>query len=189
MLNYRHVGIATLIKTQNRNTKGEWQFQNMPIYTKCNSHRLTRGSPPWARAAAGCVTSAPRFDLLSCFLPFLPAGIMTTRPEIPMYHHARSQARATFSSTRRRRSSNSSNRRGRTSAACWWVVIISPLILIAFCLGIFLGHELVRVPKRGGISIDQGTPHLVVLKLRSDVKGNGVKRPRNLACAVKSLTL
>lgn len=38
----------------------------------------------------------------------------------------------------------------------WWMVIISPLVLVAFCLGTFLGIELARAPTNKGTTLNQG---------------------------------
>lgn len=81
--------------------------------------------------------------------------IMASAPkaEMPLYQHGK---RPRFSSTRRR-SGASSKRRG-SSGTCWWsVVIISPLVLVAFCVGTFLGLEMSRVKPVNTRESSQGT--------------------------------
>lgn len=72
--------------------------------------------------------------------------MIAPKAEIPLYHHGRESSRASFS--RRRRPSTSSRRRGGGNA-CWYVLIVSPLVLVAFCLGTFFGMELAHAPTKG----------------------------------------
>lgn len=68
--------------------------------------------------------------------------MMAPKAEIPLYHQGRENNRPSFS--RRRRTSTSSRRKSSGNAMCWWMVITFPLLLVAFCLGIFFGAEFGR---------------------------------------------
>ena len=72
--------------------------------------------------------------------------MVAPKAEIPLYHQTREHGRPSFS--RRKRASAGSKRRSGGSTMWWWMVIISPLVLVAFCLGTFLGIELARAPSK-----------------------------------------
>lgn len=70
--------------------------------------------------------------------------MVAPKAEMPLYHQSREHGRSSFS--RRKRASAGSKRRSGGNTMWWWLVIISPLVLVAFCLGTFLGIELARAP-------------------------------------------
>ena len=72
--------------------------------------------------------------------------MVAPKAEIPLYHQSREHGRPSFS--RRKRASAGSKRRSGGNTMWWWLVIISPLVLVAFCLGTFLGIELSRAPTK-----------------------------------------
>lgn len=72
--------------------------------------------------------------------------MVAPKAEMPMYHQSREHGRPSFS--RRKRASAGSKRRSGGNTMWWWLVIISPLVLVAFCLGTFLGIELTRAPNK-----------------------------------------
>lgn len=80
--------------------------------------------------------------------------MVAPKAEIPLYHQNREHGRPSFS--RRKRASAGSKRRSGGNAMWWWMVIISPLVLVAFCLGTFLGIELARAPTSKDTALIQG---------------------------------
>lgn len=94
--------------------------------------------------------------------------MVAPKAEIPLYHQSREHSRPSFS--RRKRASAGTKRRSGGNTVWWSLVIISPLVLVAFCLGTFLGIELARTRTKDstlgqGMYADQcprrrrGVPH------------------------------
>eukprot|EP00904_Undaria_pinnatifida_P011230 jgi/Undpi1/7237/HiC_scaffold_22.g09710.m1 len=88
--------------------------------------------------------------------------MVAPKAEIPLYHQNREHGRPSFS--RRKRASAGSKRRSGGNAMWWWMVIISPLVLVAFCLGTFLGIELARAPTSKDTALIQGGSYLPPLE-------------------------
>lgn len=82
---------------------------------------------------------------------------MAPKADIPLYHQSRLAGRP-LTSRRRRTSAGSSSkaRRGAGSSRCWSVLFVAPLVVIAFCLGTFLGIELAQAPGGKGTDLHTG---------------------------------
>lgn len=78
---------------------------------------------------------------------------MAPKAEIPLYH----QNRIVRSATSRRRRASAPKKRSRGSCCTVWnVLLVSPLVLMAFGLGTFLGIELAQAPGGAGTDLHRG---------------------------------
>lgn len=80
---------------------------------------------------------------------------MAPKAEIPLYHQNRLSRSA---SSRRRRASAPKKRNGGGSCNTWNVLLVSPLVLLAFGLGTFVGIELAQGPGGAGTGLHDGEP-------------------------------
>eukprot|EP00752_Nemacystus_decipiens_P015936 g14242.t1 len=80
---------------------------------------------------------------------------MAPKAEIPLYHH---QNRLSRSASSRRRRAGAPKKRAGSGACCsgWNVLLISPLVLLSFGLGTFVGIELAQAPGGAGTGLHQG---------------------------------
>lgn len=82
---------------------------------------------------------------------------MAPKAEIPLYHQSRLAGRPITS--RRRRTSaggGSKARRGGSGGRCWSALLVAPLVVLAFCLGTFLGIELAQTSGGKGTALHTG---------------------------------
>ncbi|CAM9566441.1 unnamed protein product [Pylaiella littoralis] len=73
---------------------------------------------------------------------------MAAKTEIPLYHQSRLGGRS--GSSRRRKPSVGTNSSKSKRSTCWWVFLVSPLVVVAFFFGTFVGIELAQAPGGGG---------------------------------------
>lgn len=92
---------------------------------------------------------------------------MAPKAEIPLYHQNRLSRSA---SSRRRRASAPKKRNGSgTCCNTWNVLLVSPLVLLAFALGTFVGIELAQAPGGEGTGLHNGKSWPVCCDVRARV--------------------
>ena len=90
---------------------------------------------------------------------------MAPKAEIPLYHQNRLSRSA---SSRRRRASAPKKRNGSgTCCNTWNVLLVSPLVLLAFALGTFVGIELAQAPGGEGTGLHNGKSWPVCCDVRA----------------------